>query len=151
METKKILSRKFFKAGYEIREELIDGKEFGTDDMPMKSAYNVHGNYIGNNRDAHRLCVKRGIAPEIASPDNNVCSIGYSKKDGKWYGWSHRAICGFKIGYVAKKGSCATISGTLDEYLVEHPEYDKTVPVGFKVETLKDAKRCAIAFADSVS
>lgn len=34
--------------------------------------------------------------PELAHPNNKVCSIGLSKKDGKWYGWSHRAIHGFK-------------------------------------------------------
>ena len=25
-------------------------------------------------------------------------STGFSEKDQKWYGWSHRAIFGFKIG-----------------------------------------------------
>jgi len=34
--------------------------------------------------------------PEKAHPSNNISSIGKSKKDGKWYGWSHRAINGFK-------------------------------------------------------
>jgi hypothetical protein len=34
--------------------------------------------------------------PEKTSPSHTVNSIGRSKKDGKWYGWSHRAIHGFK-------------------------------------------------------
>ena len=34
--------------------------------------------------------------PEKAHADDNISSIGLSKKDGKWYGWSHRAINGFK-------------------------------------------------------
>jgi len=34
--------------------------------------------------------------PEKAHPSDNISSIGKSKKDGKWYGWSHRAINGFK-------------------------------------------------------
>ena len=32
--------------------------------------------------------------------------VGYSPKDKKWYGWSHRAIYGFKIGSTCKKGDC---------------------------------------------
>lgn len=31
---------------------------------------------------------------------------GFSPKDGKWYGWSHRAIYGFEIGSTCKKGDC---------------------------------------------
>ena len=31
---------------------------------------------------------------------------GYSPKDGKWYGWSHRSIYGFKIGSKCRKGDC---------------------------------------------
>ncbi len=32
--------------------------------------------------------------------------VGFSPKDQKWYGWSHRAIYGFKIGSTCKKGDC---------------------------------------------
>ena len=32
--------------------------------------------------------------------------VGFSPKDGKWYGWSHRAIYGFKVGSTCKKGDC---------------------------------------------
>lgn len=38
---------------------------------------------------------RRGIKPEKASPTHRVNSVGKSTKDGKWYGWSHRAIHGF--------------------------------------------------------
>ncbi|RKY42292.1 MAG: hypothetical protein DRP85_03135 [Candidatus Makaraimicrobium thalassicum] len=31
---------------------------------------------------------------------------GFSPKDNKWYGWSHRAIYGFEIGSVCSKGDC---------------------------------------------
>ena len=43
------------------------------------------------------------IAPEKAEPGHSVCSIGKSAKDGKWYGWSHRAYYGFKTKAAAKK------------------------------------------------
>lgn len=146
---KKVLSVRRYKAGYEIRTEEVswDGKSKPT---ISRSAYNTKGDYIGTAKDAYRLVVKRGIMPEKASSEDNVCSIGYSKKRRKWYGWSHRAIYGFGIGYVAKKGSCPTVSGSIDCYLKEHPEADLTVPVGFKVKNLADAKRVAIAMADSV-
>jgi len=32
--------------------------------------------------------------------------VGFSPKDKKWYGWSHRAIYGFKVGSTCKKGDC---------------------------------------------
>ena len=32
--------------------------------------------------------------------------VGFSPKDNKWYGWSHRAIFGFEIGSTCKKGDC---------------------------------------------
>lgn len=36
------------------------------------------------------------LEPEFAHPNDEIKRIGRSKKDGKWYGWSHRAIHGFK-------------------------------------------------------
>ena len=35
---------------------------------------------------------------EKTDPKHCVCSIGYSESNDKWYGYSHRAICGFGIG-----------------------------------------------------
>lgn len=35
--------------------------------------------------------------------------VGFSPKDNKWYGWSHRAIYGFCIGSEVKKGDCAYV------------------------------------------
>ena len=87
----------------------------------------------------------------IVSVPMDHASIGFSEKEQKWYGWSHRAFCGFGIGHIAKEGGCHTTSGWTEEYLKEHPEEDLSVPVGFECKTLEDCKRCAIAFAESVS
>ena len=87
----------------------------------------------------------------LRTDDSNVCSIGFSEKDNKWYGWSHRAIYGFKIGDVVKKGDCCALSGLTEEYLKKHPEEDCSLPIGFKAKSLADCKKMAIAFADSVS
>lgn len=155
----KILNVRHYSAGYEIRTRLIDGSQFGSSDFVMKSAYTPDGNYIGESRLAYQLCKTRGIKPEpmpkefIAGcndGDSGICSIGFSEKEQKWYGWSHRAMYGFGIGYVVKKGSCCASPGVTEEWLRDHPEDDFSLPVGFKVKTLADAKRAAIAFADSV-
>ena len=64
--------------------------------------------------------------------------------------WSHRAIFGFGIGDVVKMGDCCASPGFDEEYIAKHPEADQSLPVGFEAVTLEDAKRMAIAFADSV-
>jgi hypothetical protein len=60
----------------------------------MKIAYTPDGYYIGDPKDAKHIVEEKGIAPELRTPDSNVCSIGKSK-DGRWWGWSHRAIAPF--------------------------------------------------------
>jgi hypothetical protein len=47
--------------------------------------------------------------------ENLTHGVGFSPKDKKWYGWSHRAIFGFKIGSTCKKGDCHYIGSTLKE------------------------------------
>ena len=108
------------------------------------------GHHIGNKEITELLCEEKGIAPELASPTDNVCSIGWCAAEQKWYGWSHRAIYGFGIGDSVHEGDCTASSGWTDDYLAEHPGADKSLPVGFQAHTLDDAKRMAIAFADSV-
>jgi len=148
---KKILKERNYKAGYVVRTMLMEGEEYGTEDYESTAAFTPSGDYIGNSKDAYRLCKKRGIKPEIIDADDSVCSIGFSEKEQKWYGWSHRAIYGYGVGDVVEEGTCPTESGFIDEYIAEHPEKDRSVPAGFEVKNLEDAKRVAIAFADSVS
>ncbi|MBK9580235.1 MAG: hypothetical protein IPO40_24485 [Fibrobacteres bacterium] len=116
----------------------------------MHSVYSQDGGYVGSLEDINTYFGK-GILPELANPENKVCSIGKSYIDGKWYGWSHRAMYGFQIGDIAKEGDICTESGWIPEYLAEHPEKDRRVPVGFEAKTEEDAKRMAVAFAESVS
>jgi hypothetical protein len=89
---------------------------------------------------------KHGIK---AAPSKH--SIGFSASEQKWYGWSHRAIFGFGVGHILKKGDCAATSRFTDEHLASHPNANRGLPVGFKANTLADAKRMAVAFAESVS
>ncbi len=111
----------------------------------------VDGGYIGTPENAYKY-YQRGLRMiQKAHPENNVCSIGYNPEESKWYGWSHRAMYGFKIGDTVKEGDCCASSGWTEEYLKEHPEEDNSLPVGFEAKTESDTKRMAIAFADSVS
>jgi len=125
-----IISIRYFKWGYWVIDRWHDNG-----DIDMKSAYNENGDYIGNPKDAYYLCKKRGINPEVRTRKSAVCSIGYSKKDKKWYGWSHRAIYGFKIGSKCKKGNC--------HYTPKRGEWT--------AKTIADAKQMAKDFAEGVS
>jgi hypothetical protein len=71
----------------------------------------------------------------IVSVSHPEASIGWSEDEQKWYGWSHRAVYGYKIGDVVKKGHCGA------EYLGD----------GFTAKTIDDCKKMAIAFSKSVS
>ena len=147
----KVLRKRRFKIGYEVRREVHQvGEE--EQEVEISSAYDHRGQYLGDPRTARHLIVKKGIQVfEKTDPAHCVCSIGFNPNERKWYGWSHRAIYGFGIGHVVKEGDSTTTSGWTDEYLAEHPEAERGVPAGFKVHTLADAKRVAIAFAESVS
>ena len=144
-----VLATRKYKVGYEVRTEkhMVGDDE---QEVVIKSAFTPSGDYLGDPRMARLLIVKKGIKPEKASPSHNVCSIGFCQAEQKWYGWSHRAIFGFGIGDRVKEGDCTASSGWIEEYLKEHPEADLSLPIGFEAKDLKDAKRMAIAFADSV-
>ena len=146
--TRETISVRHYKAGYEVRTEKVC---YGEECFRMRSAYTENGDYIGTPKTAHHLYNIWGIVPELASPEDRVCSIGFCEKDQKWYGWSHRAMHGFSIGDVVKEGDCTASSGWTKEYLEKHPEKDRSLPVGFKAFTLNDAKIMAIAFAECVS
>jgi hypothetical protein len=155
--TRELLSERHYERAdgawkYVVRKERISGDEAaGGPGFDMRSAFNPNGDYIGSPKEARFLIVKKGIQPEKAQPGHSVCSIGFNADEQKWYGWSHRAIFGFGVGDVVKEGDCCAESGWTEEYLAEHPEEDTSLPVGFEAKTVADAKRMAMAFAESVS
>ncbi len=166
MKIKEVRAVRRYKAGYEVRIELIDGSEYSCDDIEMRSAYTLDKHYyIGDPVRAYRLCKIRGIKPqprpketypdefsEYNSGAGPTCSIGFCEHEQKWYGWSHRAICGFGVGSVVDSADhvCAT-SGWIDEFLEKQPELDLRLPIGFEAKTLEDAKQMAVSFASAVS
>lgn len=74
---------------------------------------NFDGSYIA--QVGMEQCVKFLADREIT--EGLTHGVGYSPRDGKWYGWSHRAICGFKVGSACKKGDCHYIASTIEEEL----------------------------------
>ena len=123
------------------------------DELPIHIYYvsMVDDSYIGDD-SSYKFFVekKKLILIQKSVKGQNVASIGYSPEENKWYGWSHRAIHGFTIGDVVKEGDLTNDSGLVEEYRIQHPEEDHSLPVGFKALTLDDAKRMAIAFAEAV-
>lgn len=120
---------------YDIRHELWTMRGWTDEPTPITACYNKAGQYIGDYKTARYLCETLGIAPEVSKTGHSVCSIGFSEKDGKWYGWSHRAHFGFKAGDTVKPGDCAFTDerGT------------------WTAQTQEDAKQMAKDFAESVS
>ncbi len=140
MDTVEVLNVRKYKAGYEIRTELVDVDfEDVQEPLEMKNAYNPDGQYIGDSKMAHLLCKKMGIAPEKKRESVSVCSIGYCEKDKKWYGWSHRAIVGFGVGDRIFEQNY----GDEDTLFVDHGE--------IAIESMDQARIAAIAFSDYIS
>jgi len=73
-----------------------------------------------------------GIKGEKLHPDFSVDSYGKSEADGKWYGWSHRAIYGFGVGDTVK----ADTIGNKDskEYVIKTDDQAKAAAKAFASE-----------------
>lgn len=95
--------------------------ESGTEQSPLQKFFDNHG-----------------IVPEKIDSTHSVESIGWSEKESRYYGWSHRAIYGFKIG--DKSGPGKVGYQTLK---------DKGWPTVAK--TKEDCKKMAIAFAEEIA
>jgi len=113
-----LLINEIRKKHYTIKHEYHDQIDYGIQEpLLMKTAYSLNGDYIGNSRLAHRFVKNYGITEfEKTSKNHSVCSIGYSPKKGKWFGWSHRAIYGFKVGSKTKKGDCSFLPKNKTEF-----------------------------------
>lgn len=135
----KLLKVRLDRSGcFEIRKEIVDSG--GDKPLEWEMAYSIHGDYIGDVKVARALA-KLGIMPELPSPAHTVCAVGYSAKEKKWFGWSHREIVGFKIGDMIFDERMPGATGKTP--FVQ----DGTVPI----KTLADAREAAVAFAAYVS
>jgi len=128
--------------GYLYRREIVDDSEHGGEgNLPMVNCYSSeNGIWIGDAKTALLLCKKKGLRNlQGRSPTGGIAVIGFNESEQKWYGWSHRAICGFGLG---------------DRIFEERFGNDDTpfVKHGKKViKNIGQAKTAAKRFASSVS
>ena len=92
-------------------------------------------NFIYKHRLTNLMSINRAMGKPLSKTGCNAVSIGFSEKEQKWYGWTHRGYGAFGIGYEVKQGSIMDTKGA------KHP-------YPFKVETLEQAKELAIHIAD---
>lgn len=104
----------------------------------MNVAYTKEGKYVGDIEFA-KFLAGRCIRPELNDPSHSVCSVGYSAPHNKWYGWSHRATCGFGIG----------------DMVFDENFGDDTTPFvkhgSIRIDSMEQARTAACAFARYVS
>ena len=88
-------------------------------------------NFIYKHRLTNLMSIKRAMGKPLSNGGCNTVSIGFSEKEQKWYGWTHRGYGAFGIGYEIKQDS-----------IMASYQYP------FKVETLEQAKELAIYISD---
>jgi len=106
------------------------------------NAYNAHGQYIGPESVAIALVEQFGIVPEYAEPkDDEQCTIGFNKKDQRWYGWGMGSIAGFGIGDMLFDPQWAVENNHINVRILPWK-------MGWiQIETLEEAKQAAIRYA----
>ena len=84
-------------------------------------------------------------------PNSTAYSYGKSDADGKWYGWSHRAIAGFAAGEEVK-GDSEGKKQTPGKNPDGTPDWDNIKwQEDFTIKNDDHAKEVAMQFADNVS
>ncbi len=118
---------------FQIKERKYD------DGHVFQYAENLNGEYIGSAEFASNLMGKYDIRPETI-PGNEVCSIGFSERDQKWYGWSHRAIYGFGVGSKVKKGELGCVGATPEDLIEAHVEFFSDISAERAEEALRECQ-----------
>ena len=115
--------------------------------MPIFTCPDGEADAISLQESQATLAKKYGIEQfEKPHPNAGVRSIGFNPKTQTWYGWSHRAIAGFKVGDVVKPGDViANAAG--DPPLRNQRIFEP----GFRATSLQDARDMAASFAEWVA
>lgn len=131
---------------FELRDELWSYPEVQKEPILVKDqAYTPSGDRIGDKKMAFMLDVNK-IMPEKIDSKHSVCSIGQFNNGQGWAGWSHRAMCKFKIG--DKLFDPDWKGNHTDEELDKMSFTDRGPKT---IETMEEAKQAAINFARYVS
>lgn len=105
--------------------EFDFGGEFGKAEVWYSKFDNSYITHVGMEKDV-KFLADMEITEELTH------GVGFSPKDGKWYGWSHRAIYGFQIGSTCQKGDCHYRAANLEDEIEDairfwSEEYHKNV------------------------
>ena len=105
----------------EVNAEKVES-EIGLTDTP-KWVTKARGDYITleGMEDKLNHIIKFGITDFVASTweAGKPINMGYNPIEEKWYGWSHRALFGFKVGSECKRGDCHYRSVDKDDFLID--------------------------------
>ena len=93
--------------------------------------------------DIFEMLLKNGITDHVQSHNigGNTASLGFNPKKKKWYGWSHRAIYGFGVGYITKKGDCGFTADNPEEMIEDYAYFFSDISEECAEE---HRKRCTI-------
>ena len=94
-------------------EEIVVGEKSEVYKSKFDGSYITH---VGLEDDL-KFLADRGITEQLTH------GVGFSPKDNKWYGWSHRAIYGFGIGSECKKGDCHYVGSTPEELIDDYADF----------------------------
>lgn len=119
----------------EFSYETTGGGKFTTTIPLNKRSFKNQPKYA-NGRSRVKFQDWLHIKSQKAKPSHNVHSIGKSDADGKWYGWSHRAVYGFGVGDEVKGDSLGKKTETDPDFVIK---------------TDDQAMKVAMTFADNVS
>ena len=126
------------------------GGKYKTDTPPNKRTYNNLPKY-SNGKSKVRFQDWLLIKSQKKDPKHSAYSFGKSDADGKWYGWSHRAIGSFGAGDKVKgdnEGKKQTTSKNDDG--TDNWD-DITWEPDFTIKDDDHARQVAIQFSDNVS
>jgi len=92
------------------------------------------------------------IKSQKKDPKHSAYSFGKSKADGKWYGWSHRAVAGFGAGDEVTGDSEGKKQTAPKDPATGTSDWDKVVfEPDFTIKNDDHARDVAIQFSDNVS
>lgn len=149
---KKRLTKKTFEA---LLNTVAYPEKWHKEDIVPYYNSKIDDSYICHGTATLKELFKRGITEMIQAGNRQkkVSVIGFSPDRKMWFGWSHRAICGFRVGTVLKKNHVIFGSGGWTEVCKEDKAYRrklKRFKPPFKIKTLKECKDLACLFAESV-
>jgi len=98
-------------------DQPIDTSDIDAEMEALRQQAMADPHYHGLGAGFQAYLDEHGINPERIHPDSYSCCIGFSEKEQKWYGWSHRAIYGFGIGDEVKRGHCAYVPTDPNDFL----------------------------------